>query len=725
MNPLNFSSFFFSLKSANRVFAVLFLSLLVGTGSYGQKQIMDVNQLSWPIYEDYTFDDEETGWSSMDHEFVLAYLEDGKYVYKNRHPNYEWRLFNDLGIGMFENFYCQMVFEKVEGPDALHNGILFNFSSTVAGDEYLFEFNSYGYFRVYRRTDGFQENVKEPTFSEHIRPGKKNSMGILSKGSKMYFYINNNLVYEMKKPPHYGSHFGFSAARTTTLKIDRFTIWYKPRPFSEIDYTDRDYELKKLGPGINTTDSENFPVLSPDGKMMFFSRSTNIGSIGVDQRTLMVSELNERTGEWGNAKPLPTNLNSGDVPQIICVSPDKNTLYLNGQYENGVMVEDWGLALSHRTKTGWSDPENQVINDFENLNEYESYSFSTNNKIGIISIQKSNGYGDRDLYVIFKNEKGWSTPLNLGPTINTYGDDSSPCLAPDNVTLYYSTSGKSGYGRSDVYVTRRLDNTWMKWSEPLNLGPYVNDKEGNSDFVVDAFGNYAFITRHVEVSQKSDIYKFIVPEAARPEPVTIINGKVLNKENGKPLAAEISYLNLDNGREEGIAKSNPLDGSFVLILPRGIDYSFLAEAKGYLSESQHINNRENEQDQTVEIDVDLYLSPVKVGEIVTLNSIFFEPQKYQLLPKSYLELDRVTDFLVQNPFVQIEIGGHTDMATPSTPDQELKDLSLNRAKSVKDYLVQNSIPPNRISIFGYGRTQPASRNQALNRRVEIKITRVN
>jgi outer membrane protein OmpA-like peptidoglycan-associated protein len=207
----------------------------------------------------------------------------------------------------------------------------------------------------------------------------------------------------------------------------------------------------------------------------------------------------------------------------------------------------------------------------------------------------------------------------------------------------------------------------------------------------------------------------------KPNPVVLIYGRVLNAKTNEPIEAEIKYENLSSGLEAGIANSNPNDGSYKIILPYGNNYGYSAKANGYYSVSENINLKKFSDYK--EIEKNLYLAPIEIGEVVRLNNIFFDFNKYELKPESFPELDRIVKFLTDYPILEIELSGHTDNLGSHDYNQK---LSENRANAVAEYLFTKGISRNRIMVIGYGETLPIDTNDTdegrqKNRRVEFKI----
>ncbi len=476
---------------------------------------------------------------------------------------------------------------------------------------------------------------------------------------------------------------------------------------------------ENLGRNINTKYSEHWPVISPDGKTLYFLREDdplNFGETG----DIWYSEF--RNGEWEIAQHMGRPLNTQDGGSVCSVTPDGNTILLLGFYTPAGRINYYGFSMSHKTKDGWSFPLGVVIKNFYNNNDHWSGYLSNDGKKLFTGIERKDSYGECDIYICFlQSNNVWTEPMNLGPDINTNEMEEDAFLAADNVTIYFESKGHGGYGGFDVFMSRRLDDTWKKWSAPENLGPAINTAKDEQEYYITAKGDYAYFASDDKSFGELDIYRIKLPEKVKPKPVVIIYGKVFNARTNEPVTAEIKYEILSTGEETGIARSDPADGSYKIVLPYGKNYGYSAKAEGYYSVSKNIN-LETVSDYR-EIEENLYLAPIEVGEVVRLNNVFFDFNKYELKPESYPELDRVVTFLNDYANIEIELSGHTDNI--GSHDYNMK-LSENRANAVAEYLFKKGITKNRIVIIGYGETQPADTNQSeegrqKNRRVEFKI----
>jgi outer membrane protein OmpA-like peptidoglycan-associated protein len=487
-------------------------------------------------------------------------------------------------------------------------------------------------------------------------------------------------------------------------------------------------EKERLSDNINTKYLESKPVISPDGLKLYFARKNAPNNIGGkrDDQDIYVSDF--VGSEWTFAHNVDSPLND-KLPNGICsVSPDGNTLtVINAYYDDG-HVED-GVSVSRKTASGWSFPRRQEIEDYQNLSRYQDYFVSNSGNVLISAVQRSDSRGDQDLYVSFRTgEDSWSRPVNMGAVINTPKVEFAPFLASDNKTLYFASNGHRGFGESDIFYTRRQDDTWTNWSSPENIGKSINSFGWDGYYAISAKGDYAYFISTAGVLNKmdfnptdEDIFRISLSKEAKPEPVVLVKGKVINSRTRQPIDADIFYESFPIMDEKGIATSDPVNGDYKIVLPVGKKYGFRAEAKGYIAVSR------NEDFSTVseykEITRDLELTPLKVGETVQLNNIFFVQSKAEILPDSEPELERLLKLLSDNPLLEIELVGHTDNQGPSSANLQ---LSEERALSIVKYLIENGIDKKRLEFKGYGGTRPIASNASeesrhKNRRVEIKI----
>ena len=474
-------------------------------------------------------------------------------------------------------------------------------------------------------------------------------------------------------------------------------------------------EPENLGDNVNSAYRDYAPKISPDGETLYFTRMDHPDGYGGED--IFVSYLKE-DDEWSEAVNIGTPLNNSGHNFVYSVSQDGQELFLHNQYtERGS-----NPSISFKEDGVWSIPETQYIPEFNTVGEYHNGSLSVDGKYLLMSINRNGGVGDNDIYVILKDEYGnWQEPLNLGPTINTYAEESSVFIAADGQTIYFSSAGHGGHGKSDMFLSRRLDNTWTNWSKPINLGDKINSQENDEFYVIPAKGDFIYFSSTRNSQSKDDIYRMCLPDALRPRPVALIAGRVYNRKDNSAIPATVYYEDLETGKVLGSVKTNSQTGEYKIILVVGKKYGYYAIADKFLSQSENmdlVNLVEYKKESQ-----NLTLVPIETGQSITMNNLFFESKQFALKNESFLELNRIVKFLEQNPTVKIEIGGHTD---DLGSDENNLVLSEKRAFEVYMYLISKSVSKERLTYLGYGETKPKvpninDQNRGMNRRVEMMI----
>ncbi|MFD2146460.1 OmpA family protein [Mucilaginibacter antarcticus] len=275
-------------------------------------------------------------------------------------------------------------------------------------------------------------------------------------------------------------------------------------------------------------------------------------------------------------------------------------------------------------------------------------------------------------------------------------------------------------GGQDLFVSRLADDN--KWQAPKNLGAPINTNGDESGLSLTANGDFAFFSSNkLDGYGGFDIYTFEMPAELRPRLVTYVKGFVSDAKTKLPLESAVEIIALERNRTVYQNYSSPDKGDFLATLAAGKNYGLNISRSGYLFYSENFSLINYTSKKPFNINV--LLQPIEVGNKVILKNVFFDTNKYNLQPESRAELQKLLEFLGQNPTVFIEISGHTDDVGNDELNQK---LSENRAKSVYDFLLAGKIPPARMVFAGYGKTQPIAPNtsdedRARNRRTEFKI----
>jgi outer membrane protein OmpA-like peptidoglycan-associated protein len=466
-----------------------------------------------------------------------------------------------------------------------------------------------------------------------------------------------------------------------------------------------------LGDAVNSKASEYFPCLTIDGSELVFTRRLN----NSNEDFYSAKSLNKT---WNGAQSLGGDINTELNEGAQNISQDGQWLVFTGcNRRDGLGGCD--IYFSYREKDGWSE----AVNAGSNINSEQWDSqpcLSPDKKQLYFASRRPGGLGGSDIYVSNLLPGGkWSVPENLGPSVNTPGDEQCPFIHADNQTLYFTSSNWPGYGDEDLYYIRKGPNA--VWSNPVNLGYPINtiDREGTLFIAADGKTAY-YASDRADSRGGLDIYSFELREEVRPYKTLWVKGKVFDKKTQKGLPSAVELIDLNTNTPFSKVQTDE-QGNYFITLPVGKDYVFNVNRKGYLFYSDNFLLSQRSPDSTYEKNIPLL--PIEKNASVVLKNIFFDVNKFVLKPESRAELDKLVQLMTENPTLKIEIGGHTD-SIGKAPDN-LK-LSQNRAKAVVDYLISKKIPAIRLSSKGFGSTKPVALNKteegrAMNRRTEMKV----
>lgn len=495
-------------------------------------------------------------------------------------------------------------------------------------------------------------------------------------------------------------------------------------------------KVGNLGERINSEYPELRPTVSADGNLLFFIRmghpqNEHIATVRNAQDIWY--SIREEDGSWMPAEHLDGAVNASQYNAVYWIAPDLNSMLIKGAYIDG-QYSGTGVSMTRLQKDGsWSPPQMLRIRNFHKFGYTQQLgaSMGQDGKTLLFYMTDQKNSFDNDIYVSFL-EGGdiWTAPKSLGKKINLPDhNEMSPFIAADGMTLYFSSDRPGGLGQNDIWMSKRLDESWTKWSEPVNLGKPINTGNDEAFFTLDAGGEYAYLTSSDGAFGGSDIVRVKLLEREKPDPVVLVSGNVYNAKTKEPLSADLIYEVLPDGTEAGKGISSPQDGSFKIVLPYDKNYSIRASAEKFFAISENLNLDSLIKMGYKEIHKDLYLAPIEIGQAFRLNNVFFDFDKYDLRPESFTELNRVVMFLNEYPNIEIEMGAHTDS---KGADEYNITLSHNRAKSVMEYILSKGIATSRITFKGYGETKPVANNanadgsdnpegRQLNRRVEFII----
>jgi OOP family OmpA-OmpF porin len=495
----------------------------------------------------------------------------------------------------------------------------------------------------------------------------------------------------------------------------------------------------------NSSLDEQAPVISPDGKTLFFTIANHAQNIGgrQDPGDIWISIL--LGNEWSAPIHAGNVLNNSAYNAAAGFSSDGQQLFLLSHYAASGKPKTQGIAVSRKTGSGWSSPENITLPYFLNRSGTLQGQLSKEGSAFVYSADSYSTLGAEDIYVVLKDASGnWGESKNLGRNINTSLQEFSPSLSEDGRYLFFASNGRQGYGSFDIYFSQRLDDTWTKWSAPVNMGASVNSEGRELFYNTYPREGFALFTSTLNSDGYGDIKIFYPPKESmdslvsriaqnptdtivklteikreRPinanEKVVRVWGKVLNGKNNVPIKAEIHYQSDSIHR----AFAGP-DGKYEINLPSVREYVIKVESPGYVGTLEKLDIRTFEMKS---LEMNFKLQPIEIGATVNLKNVLFQQSTSNLLPESSDELDMVVELMKANPKIEIELGGHTDNRGIHSHNVR---LSKERVDKIKEYLVDKGIESNRITGRGYGGIRPIADNDAedtrkLNRRVEFTI----
>lgn len=653
-------------------------------------------------------------------------IKNGKYYFSHARQSDSFSSLIQANIDYNEDFCIETKIRQTAGFENFDYGFIWAYHGM---DDYnFFGINTNLRFTILKFLDTPKNEKIVYPYSNKILAGNQwNVLKIERLQNILNFYINNSLVHSIANAHSHicsGNQVGFLVHNYKKIEIDFLKIKGKFKKINVIKNPNNGHSLENLGLNINSEYHELGPVISPDGNKLYFFKKNHPQNMGGRNQTddIWYSERNAEN-VWTKAKNIGYPLNNKESNFVISVSEDNNSLMITNKYNANGSFKDIGISIASKDSLGkWQVPEDVHIADYFNANKYVSSSVSSDKKYLISSIESYNSNGNMDLYVSFKIDSfHYSKPINLGKIVNTYSNEISPFLAADNKTLYFSSYGHVGYGSADIFVTRRLDDTWQHWSLPENLGHEINSSGWEAYFTLPASGEYAYLVSNKASFGLSDVYRIQMAESAKPTSVLLVKGKVLNKKNNLPIDAKILIFDLQTDSLVGEAKADAKDGSYSIVLQIGRKYGFGAKKNGYyaINENVDVSNLKDYK----EMEKNLFLIPIEIGQAFRMNNVFFEYDKSTLNVESKSELLHLYKLLISYPNMKIEIAGHTDGI--GSEGYNLV-LSQDRVNSVKNALIALGIDTNRLFAQGYGKSKPIAPNtteeqKARNRRVEFII----
>lgn len=459
-----------------------------------------------------------------------------------------------------------------------------------------------------------------------------------------------------------------------------------------------------------------FPVLTADGKQLFFTRRG--GTAHFDKEDIYLSYADSTAG-WSSPQSISPSINSPYNEGTCSVTADGNFLIFTS-CDAPDTQGSCDLYSTQKIGGTWQAPRN--MGPKVNSSFWDSQpSLSADGRLLFFSSDRRGGLGGNDLWYSTRKEDGsWSEAKNVGAPINTSKDEISPFLFFNNETLFFASDGHQGFGGMDIFLSKVHGGTF---GQPENLGLPINDHLDQVALFITAQKEYAYYSEHTVTNGAADrafLYRFKFPEDIPiGQNLTVTQGKVLNASTGQPLPASLSLVSLANDSTVYQFQSDEKSGAFVMLYPEEAVSGLYVEKEGFLPKIYAVgrDSIKNVKDLKVE------LVPIAAGEEFVFENVFFDFDSQELSSSSMSSLRRLHRFLLVNPKVQILISGHTDNIGTAAYNQA---LSLRRARSVQAYLVEVGIATERVGVEGKGDQEPLlpnsnAKNQGRNRRITVKV----
>ncbi|MFO0331243.1 MAG: OmpA family protein [Bacteroidota bacterium] len=509
------------------------------------------------------------------------------------------------------------------------------------------------------------------------------------------------------------------------------------------------YRVKSLET-LNTPFAEYAPAYS-NGILYFASSRANAKiyeASGTPYTDLYQVETKGANVELSTLKAIPGNINVlGVNTGCVTFSPDGKTMvFARGNNGKRKDVYDVDLFLSRFRNGAWTDPVRININttvkegdpSTTNYCWDSTPAFSPDGRTLYFSSNRKGGYGGLDLYSAQMDSRGrFGKVKNLGPEINTAGDDTFPYMA-ENSKLYFSSDGHPGYGQLDLFVVNRANGK----TQIENLGQPMNSTG-------DDFGMYlfkpdrGFFTSNREDGKgDDDIYTFVNDDPNLKVVNYFLQGITYNirKDSSREILPDTKVSLLDQGGDVMQEFTTGTDGKFLFRVYENENYVLLGEHDGYIVKRQPYTTigksvpleSLKELVTNITLDTVLVLDRKAKNVFFVLKNIYFEYDKADINRESAQELDKLVQILEDNPDIKIEMGSHTDSVASNSYNI---DLSQRRAQSTVDYLIRKGIDPKRLTAKGYGKERPIARNtnpdgtdnpvgRQKNRRTEFRIVEI-
>jgi len=477
----------------------------------------------------------------------------------------------------------------------------------------------------------------------------------------------------------------------------------------------RDIIKEKLPAPLNTFQLQYFPVLTADSKKILFTKRDGLKNF--EHEDIFVAYWEDE--QWTEPQPISQTINTSYNEGTCTISADGNILIFTS-CDTPDSFGSCDLYITQKINGKWQRASNMGKN--VNSRFWDSQpSLSADGRVLFFSSNRKDGYGGNDIWFSERSDDGtWSLAKNLGPHVNTPKDEVSPFIFFNNEVLFFASDGHLGFGGKDLFMSTF---SMGEFGPPVNLGYPINDQKDQLALFITAQKDYAYYTENSYQDGKADssfLYRFNFPqEIDLGEKIIVSEGRVLDRRSGEPIDARLSLVNLTNDSTMYEFLSDGKTGEFLMLYPDKSLTGLYVEKTGFIPKIYNVDRDSLKNRSNIQIELD----PIERGMNFVFENVYFDTDKAELKEASISSLNRLFDFLTQHPQVKIQIGGHTDSV--GVPAYNLA-LSIRRAESVKEFLVDLGIPSERMETLGKGDTEPlkpndSEENRSFNRRIEVII----
>lgn len=497
---------------------------------------------------------------------------------------------------------------------------------------------------------------------------------------------------------------------------------------------DEVWQKYRLPNTVNSYQPAIVPVCDFDESILYFDRKfylNNTGGVN-DRDDIWLSKLYGSPTKAAEPGRVSAPINSEQSDVLFFLNPGGNAALVSGCYnKNG--AKEAGYSIIRKDSEGrWGTPQALKIKNYRNDSTVYSATLSPDEQILLLSLAAPGGFGGMDLYFskFDKNSASWSEPQNLGSVVNSTADEVSPCLSADNRTLYFASKNEKSYGGFDIFISRRLDDSWKNWSDPENPGSKINTVKDDNYFWLTSDGASAYMVSYDGETNLQGIYKVVIPEKFRPGFFAYIRGSVLQLTGNKTYSFAGSVVRINvvkaNSADTLSFFSNGETSEFIIPTDAPGDYSLEAVAPdGFRSRKSFVNISENSDRKIYSQDIMLEKVKKNIAEKSTpitsterLGTILFDFDSDILSPNAIIELNNIAGEITAKQINSIEISGYADAVGTESYNNA---LSQKRASAAEKYL-RSKCGNLKIKSIGYGKSRlehMEADSQYLNRKVEI------